>query len=117
MKNRNNILPIIIIALIFLLEIFVGVQIWQLNVMPLKYMALLIVIVIIFDFLLAVLLLAKKKKKQILPQENETGVPIKPLIQEFMITIVRTGQFGTEDLYGIRCTPDSNRSKVGLRSV
>ena len=66
MINRNNILSIIIIALIFIFEIFVAAQIWQLNVVPLKYLALVIVIVIIFDFLLARLILGKKIWQRVL---------------------------------------------------
>lgn len=62
MKNRNNILPIIIIALLVVFEMLTVLQIWQIDVVSLNVLLLLLGIVILFDLLLLKLLLSGKKR-------------------------------------------------------
>ena len=64
MKNKNNTISTIIIALFVIGEILIALQIWQLNVIPSKYMLLLFGAVLLLDLLLAKLMLFNREKKK-----------------------------------------------------
>ena len=54
----------ILIALLLILEIIIGFQIFQLNIVPSKYFLFIVIAVILLDFLLARLLFSRSKKNR-----------------------------------------------------
>ena len=62
MKKNKNILSMIILLLLFILEILVGIQLMQLNVLPTKYFLLMAAVAVLADLLVARCLLGFKKK-------------------------------------------------------
>ena len=66
MNKKNNIISITIIALLSVLEILIGLQVWQLDILPFKYFILIIAAVVLLNLLIARLLLSRNKKNIIL---------------------------------------------------
>lgn len=64
MKNRKNILSIIILVLLSVLEFLIAMQVWQLNIVPFKYFLSMIAAVLLLDLLIARLLLSRIKRKK-----------------------------------------------------
>lgn len=71
MKNRKNILSIIILVLLSVLEFLIAMQVWQLNIVPFKYFLSMIAAVLLLDLLIARLLLSRIKRKK-KPEESGT---------------------------------------------
>lgn len=66
MNKKNNIISIIIIILLSVLEILIGLQVWQLDILPFKYFLLIATALILLDLLIARLLLSHNKKNIVL---------------------------------------------------
>lgn len=64
MKKQKNMISTIILILLSILEIFIGLQIFQLNIIPLKYFLLIVIAVILLDLLIAILLFSGSKKNK-----------------------------------------------------
>ena len=64
MKNRKNILSMIILVLLSVLEFLIALQVWQLDIVPFKYFLLMIAAVLLLDLLIENLLLFRIKRRK-----------------------------------------------------
>ena len=62
MNKKNRIISLTIIILLVILETLIGIQVWQINIIPFKYFLLIVAAILLLDLLIARLLLCKKKK-------------------------------------------------------
>ena len=66
MNKKIRIISLTVIILLVVLEIWMGLQVWQLNIIPFKYFLLIAAALVLLDLLIARLLLVCKKKNIVL---------------------------------------------------
>ena len=109
MKNRKNILSITILVLLSVLEFLIALQVWQLNIVPLKYFLLMIAAVLLLDLLIARLLLSRIKRKK-KPWRRVLGYVLSVLVVVGLF-------FASQALSKIQETMDAVTQTTGVSAV